>query len=94
MNKSKLIKIIAEDVNISQNRAEFALNGLISGIVAYVAKGHKVAIPNLGVFCDTKRSARVGRNPKTGATVSIDEKRMVKFTASKNFKEKINLSSE
>lgn len=94
MNKSNLVKIVAEESAVSQADAQRVLKIMIGEIVTNVAKGRKVIIPNLGVFCDTKRSVRVARNPKTGATVSIDEKRMVKFTASKNFKEKINLSSE
>jgi nucleoid DNA-binding protein len=94
MNKSDLIKIVSEEVCISQNRAQYAVNGLIDGIVMYVAKGQRVTVPSLGFFCGTSRSARIGRNPKTGANINIDEKKLVKFIPSKNFKEKINRSDE
>jgi DNA-binding protein HU-beta len=52
-------------------------------------KGDKVTLVGFGTFSVTKRAARTGRNPKTGATIKIAAKKVVKFKAGKELSSKV-----
>jgi len=90
MNKAELVAKIADGADISKNKAEFALNTAIETIIKAVTKGDKVQLIGFGTYSSGKRSARVGRNPKTGAEIKIPAAKTVKFTAGKAFKDAVN----
>jgi DNA-binding protein HU-beta len=92
MKKSDLVVIISKASNISINRADFALNALLEGIIEKLAKGDKVNLTELGTFSVSERSKRLGRNPKTGKRLTIDASKTVRFSAGKVFKKAINLN--
>ena len=86
MNKSELIDGIAETAGLAKKDAESALNGLIEVVQKAVAKDDKVVLPGFGSWSRTDRSARIGRNPRTGEPVNIAASKGVKFTAGAAFK--------
>lgn len=90
MNKAELVKKIATGADISKNKAEFALNATIEAIIRSVTKGDRVQLIGFGTFGSGKRSARIGRNPKTGESIKIAAAKTVKFTAGKVFKDAVN----
>ncbi len=82
-SKKDIIAQIAKDAGITKKAAEAAY----SSLVAQVYKGAKskdgITLPGLGKFVKTRRKARSGRNPQTGAKIKIPAKTVVKFKVSK-----------
>lgn len=90
MNKAELIELIASDAEITKTSAERALSSAIENIIKTVTKGDDVQLIGFGTFKSSNRSARVGRNPQTGAEIKIPAAKTVKFTAGKAFKDAVN----
>ncbi|MBU0455770.1 MAG: HU family DNA-binding protein [Pseudomonadota bacterium] len=90
MNKSELIAHIAEEANLSKADAERALQAIIGGVKHSLKEGADVAIAGFGTFKISRRAARKGRNPRTGATLDIAASNIPVFKAGKNFKEEMN----
>ncbi len=86
MTKSQLVDIIAGNSKISKTAATKAIDAFIKGITRTLKKGEKVTIVGLGSFSVTKRKARRGRNPQTGAEIKIPAVKVPKFTAGKALK--------
>lgn len=85
MNKADLIDVLVEDGALTRKQAQQTLEQLLAAIKMAVAQGEKVTINNFGTFKSTHRKARTGRNPKTGARVSIPASRVPKFSPSGTF---------
>ena len=81
MNKAELIDAIANEAKITKADAQRALDGLIDATTKALKKGDRVALVGFGSFSVSKRAARTGRNPQTGATIKIAAKKVVKFKA-------------
>jgi DNA-binding protein HU-beta len=62
---------------------------MIEGIKASLKKGKRVTFSGFGSFEVKTRKARKGRNPKTGAVISIPKKKRIKFNPSKSFKDSL-----
>lgn len=90
MNKSELIDAIAEGSGLSKTDAEKALNAMIDAVKGAVAGGDKVTLPGFGAWSQSQRSARQGRNPRTGEIVQIPASKGVKFSAGAQFKAAVN----
>jgi DNA-binding protein HU-beta len=89
MTKADLIDKMAKDAGITKAAAGEALDSVIDGIVKAVKKGGKVALVGFGTFSVSKRKARTGRNPQTGATMKIPARKVPKFSAGKAFKDAV-----
>ncbi len=89
MNKSELIDAIAEGSGLSKSDAEKALNAMIDAVQGAVAGGDKVTLPGFGAWSQSQRSARQGRNPRTGEIVQIPASKGVKFSAGAKFKDAV-----
>lgn len=89
MNKGELVDAIHGRTGLSKTDAESALNAFIESVQGAVAAGEKVTLPGFGTFAPTKRSARTGRNPRTGEPVHIPERRAAKFTVGARFKAQV-----
>lgn len=90
MNKAELVGKIATGADISEAAANRALNAAINTIIKAVTKGDDVQLIGFGTFKSSKRAARVGRNPQTGAEIKIPASKTIKFGAGKAFKDAIN----
>lgn len=90
MNKSELIKFIAEEADLKQTEASRALDAFLAGISVTLEKGDKVQLIGFGTFDVTHRKATKGRNPQTGATIDIPACKQVKFKVGKALKEAVN----
>ena len=71
MNKTELIEHIAKQADISKAAAGRALEATIGAVRTTLKKGGTVALVGFGTFAVTKRAARTGRNPRTGAAIKI-----------------------
>lgn len=90
MNKTELIEHIASQADISKAAAARALEAMVAGIEASLKKGDSVSISGFGTFAVTKRAARMGRNPRTGAQVKIKAAKVPKFRPGKALKDHLN----
>ena len=89
MNKADLIGKIAEDAGITKGQANSALDSFVETVTKTLKKGDKVTLVGFGTFSVTKREARNGRNPQTGATIKIKAKKVAKFKAGKELATRI-----
>ena len=89
MNKGDLIVKISEEVGISKTQANAAIDAFTEAITKTLKGGGKVTLVGFGTFSVGKRSARTGRNPKTGATIKIKAKKVAKFKAGKELAAKL-----
>jgi DNA-binding protein HU-beta len=90
MNKADLIRKIAEDAEITRSQASAAVASFIDGVTKSVKKGQRVTLVGFGTFYASKRKARMGRNPQTGATIQIKAKKLVRFKAGKELDTVVN----
>jgi DNA-binding protein HU-beta len=90
MNKQELIEAVAGSTGESKAATAEAVDAIIATITRAVTKGDAVQLIGFGSFSMGARSARVGRNPATGAEIQIPAAKTVKFTAGKAFKDAMN----
>ena len=83
MNKSDLIEHIAAQADLSKAAAGRALDALTAAVRGALKKGQSVTITGFGTFAVTKRAARTGRNPRTGAAIKIKAAKVPKFRPGK-----------
>ncbi len=89
MNKAELVAKIADDAGVSKTQANAALDSFIEAVTKTLKGGGKVTLVGFGTFSVTKRAARTGRNPQTGATIKIKAKKVAKFKAGKELAGKL-----
>ncbi len=90
MNKSELIDHIAKQADISKAAAARALEAVIGGVKATLKKNGSVAVAGFVTFTVSKRAARTGRNPRTGASIKIKSAKVPKFRPGKALKDHLN----
>jgi DNA-binding protein HU-beta len=90
MNKSELIDAMAADAGISKAASKSALESLMNNVEKALKKGDRVSLVGFGSWSVSKRAARDGRNPQTGATIKIAAKNVVKFKAGSELKGCVN----
>ena len=92
MTKSELIeKIAAVQNQLSAKDVEMAIKTMLDHMADALARGDRVEIRGFGSFSLNYRSARVGRNPKTGEQVNLDGKYVPHFKPGKELRERVNL---
>ncbi|OIP75878.1 MAG: DNA-binding protein HU [Parcubacteria group bacterium CG2_30_36_21] len=89
MTKEDLIEVLAKKVCCSKKEAVDCLNTVLDEIKGSLAKGKDVILTGFGTFKVSKRKARIGRNPQTGATLKIPAKTVPRFKAGKGLKDAV-----
>lgn len=89
MNKAELIAKLADDAGITKTQANATVDSFIEAVTKTLKSGNKVTLVGFGTFSVTKRAARNGRNPQTGAVIKIKAKKVAKFKAGKELSSKI-----
>ena len=89
MNKSELIEKMSSDADMSKKQANDALNSFIEAVTKTLKGGGKVTLVGFGTFSVSKRAARNGRNPQTGAVIKIKARKVAKFKAGKELSAKL-----
>ena len=90
MNKSELIDAIARHADISKAAAGRALDATLGAIAGSLKRGDIVTLVGFGSFFVGKRTARAGRNPRTGEVIRIRAAKVPKFRAGKALKDAVN----
>lgn len=95
MNKSEMAAKLADKCGLTQAKAAEVVSCIFdtkpgSGIIAIeLDAGRKVSLPGFGTFGTKYRGARQGRNPATGATITIAGKTYPFFKAGKGLKDRV-----
>lgn len=89
MNKAELINQIAKDTKVSKTVAAQMVDSMVENVSKALKKGDRVTLVGFGTFATSKRKARTGRNPQTGATIKIAARKVVRFKAGKELAAKV-----
>jgi integration host factor subunit beta len=91
MTKSELIQRLAErNPHLYQRDVELIVSAIFDEISNALARGDRVELRGFGAFSVKRRDARVGRNPRTGDSVAVDEKHVPFFKTGKQLRERLN----
>ncbi|MFZ3325876.1 MAG: integration host factor subunit beta [Methylocella sp.] len=91
MIKSELVQRIANrNPHLYLRDVEKIVNAILDEITSALARGDRVELRGFGAFSVKHRDARVGRNPRTGAHVPVDEKSVPFFKTGKEMRERLN----
>ena len=90
MNKSQLIKSVAEKSDLSQKQVTEAMNLIEATLIENLKAGEKVQLSGFGTFEVRERAERKGRNPKTGEVVTVAACKYLAFVPAKAVKETLN----
>ena len=90
MNKHDFIDIVAAAAGVTKADAAKAVDGIFDAITGALKSGDDVRLVGFGSFSVSARAARQGRNPTTGAAITIAASKAPKFTAGKGLKDAVN----
>ncbi|MDP2618937.1 MAG: integration host factor subunit beta [Hyphomicrobiales bacterium] len=91
MIKSQLVqRMVRANPHLFQRDVENIVNTIIHEITTALASGNRVELRGFGAFSVKNRPARMGRNPRTGATVYVSEKYVPFFKSGKEMRERLN----
>lgn len=90
MKKVELVEAVAAASGLTKTDATKAIDATFAVITEALVKGDKVPVAGFGTFAVSKRSAREGRNPRTGETVKISARNAVTFKAGTALKDSVN----
>jgi len=91
MIRSELIQKLAdENPHLYQRDVERIVNTFFEEIIEAMARGERVELRGFGAFSVKRRDARVGRNPRTGETVDVDQKCVPFFKTGKLLRDRLN----
>ena len=89
MNKTELVEAIAKDTGLSKAASEKAVKAFVDVVSKELKKKGKVQLVGFGTFETSKRAARTGKNPQTGAAIKIPAAVVPKFKAGKALKDAV-----
>lgn len=90
MNKSELVDAIASSAGLTKEQAAKAVNAFTESVQGALQRGDDVVLVGFGTFSVKERSARTGRNPKTGEPIEIAASKVPSFKAGKGLKDAVN----
>ena len=89
MTKKEIVLKISEETEIKQVDVKTVVQRMLDHVIAALANGDTVELRNFGVFKVKSRKSRIGRNPKTGQTVPIPERKVVSFKVGMVMKKRV-----
>jgi len=91
MTRSDLVEELAARFDqITQRDAEFAVKAILEAMNDALARGHRIEIRGFGSFSVNYRSPRMGRNPRSGESVAIPEKKVPHFKPGKALRQAVD----
>lgn len=95
MTKSELIeRLAARFPQLGAKDADYAVKVVLDEMTACLSRGHRIEIRGFGSFSVNRRSPRIGRNPRSGESVMIPEKRVPHFKPGKALREQVDERTE
>ncbi len=93
MTKSELIEsLVAKYPVIAVKSVDESVKEILEQMMKTLEQGERIEVRGFGSFSLHYRQSRVGRNPKTGASVKLDAKYVPHFKAGKDLKERVDLA--
>ena len=93
MIKSELIqKVAGANPHLFHRDVERIINIVLDEITGALARGDRVELRGFGAFSTRQRESRTGRNPRTGDSVAVPEKRVPYFKPGKEMRARLNVS--
>lgn len=89
MKKTDIFEQTKKDLNMSDKQYHEVVNRIFNSISESLIKGENVKIRGFGTFKITNYKARNGRNPKTGQSIRIPAKRVIKLNVAKDLKSEV-----
>ena len=94
MIRSELLeKLLQAHPHLPRHMIQPALDTILNEIADRLAQGHRVELRKFGNFTCKVREARTGRNPKTGETIHVESKQILRFRAGGHLLERLNRST-
>ena len=90
MNKAELVEAIAKRTGGTKVAVETTLDAFLDTVTGVLSKGESVALIGFGTFSMSRRAARKGRNPATGAEIKIPASKVAKFSSGAKLKKAVN----
>ena len=90
MNKTELVEVVSSKAGVTKTEAQKVVTATLEAIVQGVVADGKVILPGFGTFETRQRSARNGRNPRTGEVIKIKATKAPAFKPGKALKDKVN----
>jgi nucleoid DNA-binding protein len=90
MTKIEIVNTVAERTGLTKVKAEEAVETILHLMKECLSQGEPIILRRFGSFQVRHKSARIGRNPKTGQGAEIPARKVVRFKAGKYFKEAVN----
>ena len=94
LTRMDLSEAVFREVGLSRNESAQLVEGVLNHISDALVKGEQVKISSFGTFSVRSKSARVGRNPKTGEEVPINPRRVLTFRPSHLMKDRVALGNK
>ena len=92
MNKSELVQAVAESAGVSKAVATKVIDAVVENITSALADdGETITLVGFGTFSTRERSARTGRNPRTGESIKIKAAIVPVFKAGEALKDAVNM---
>lgn len=94
MTRSDLVELLAERFGqLTHRDAEAAVKTILDSMSDALTRGHRIEVRGFGSFSINRRAPRLGRNPRTGESVQIPERRVPHFKPGKALRETIGAQS-
>jgi DNA-binding protein HU-beta len=90
MNKAELVEAISKKTGGTKVSVETTLDAFLDTVTGVLSKGESVALIGFGTFSMSRRAARKGRNPATGAEIKIPAAKVAKFSSGAKLKKAVN----
>ena len=89
MTKKEIVKVISEEIGLTQLKTKEIVQKTFDAIVDTLVTDKRIELRNFGVFEVKKRAARKARNPRTGERVDVEEKYVVTFKPGKEMEKRV-----
>ena len=86
MTKTELVSVVADKAGLTKADADRAIKALLDAVTDCLKSGDKLTLVGFGTFSVSKRAARTGKNPRTGAKIEIAAANTPRFKAGKLLK--------
>ena len=95
MTRSDLVEELANRFGqLTHRDAEFAVKAILDAVGDALVRGHRIEVRGFGSFSVNRRPPRMGRNPRSGESVAIPEKRVPHFKPGKALREAVDKRTE
>lgn len=90
MNKSEFVKHVANQHNITQDKADKVIDTFTSSVISALGEGKEISLIGFGNFSVSEVAARAGRNPRTGEVIQIAAYKQPRFKVGQKLKDAVN----